>query len=246
MVEPLVQSAFFPLILIPLLLLPLLLQLPGIKGWLGESIMRTGFSMSLPGDTYRVINNVTIPDGQGGTTQIDHVVVSIYGLFVVETKHYKGWIFGAEGDRQWTQRIHGNHSQKFQNPLRQNYKHTECLRELLGLTKEQVKSVVVFTGDCRIKTPNKLPENVGYPRDCTQYIKAHLSAILTPAEAYAIEVLSARSGLSPTGAARANIRLMSETPVGRPPLSWELPSERLLPHCQGRNARCAVQNAVPR
>lgn len=149
------------------------IRLPGVKGWIGETLMRLGFAFFLPKETYRIINNVTIPDGQGGTTQIDHIIVSAYGLFVIETKHYRGWIFGGENDRQWTQKIHGRHSQTFGNPLRQNYKHTECLRALLDLTRNQVKSVVVFTGECALKTRDKLPKHVTDPGGCVVYIKSH-------------------------------------------------------------------------
>lgn len=105
--------------LVVVLMLAWLSRFAVVKGWIGETIMRLMFCFLLSSEQYRVINDVTIPDGRGGTTQIDHVIVSIYGLFVVETKHYKGWIFGSERDRKWTQKIHGNHSQQFQNPLRQ-------------------------------------------------------------------------------------------------------------------------------
>jgi len=87
--------------------------LPGVKGWIGETLMRLQFSLFLPKTSYRVINNVTIPDNQGGTTQIDHVIVSPYGIFVVETKHYKGWIFGDPQQPTWTQMIHKRTSRNF-------------------------------------------------------------------------------------------------------------------------------------
>ncbi|MBN2450987.1 MAG: NERD domain-containing protein [Lentisphaeria bacterium] len=76
----------------------------------------------------------------------------------------KGWIFAGKHDHQWTQKVHRNHSQRFQNPLLQNYKHTECLRGLLGLTKNKVPSVAVFTGECTLKTRDKLPEHGKKPR----------------------------------------------------------------------------------
>jgi hypothetical protein len=65
---------------------------------------------------------------QGSTTQIDHVLVSVYGIFVIETKNMKGWIFGDERSAQWTQSIFGKKS-RFQNPLRQNYRHVKALAE---------------------------------------------------------------------------------------------------------------------
>ena len=42
---------------------------------------------------YIILNDIMLPT-QYGTTQIDHIVVSPYGIFVIETKNYKGWIFG--------------------------------------------------------------------------------------------------------------------------------------------------------
>lgn len=40
---------------------------------------------------YIVLNDVLLP-AKNGTSQVDHIVVSPYGIFVIETKNYKGWI----------------------------------------------------------------------------------------------------------------------------------------------------------
>lgn len=39
------------------------------------------------------LHNITLRLEDGSTTQIDHVLVSTKGIFVIETKHYRGWIF---------------------------------------------------------------------------------------------------------------------------------------------------------
>ncbi|MGR5279715.1 nuclease-related domain-containing protein, partial [Vibrio rotiferianus] len=91
----------------------------------------------------------------------DHIVVSKYGIFVVETKNMKGWIFGSARQRQWTQKIY-RHSSKFQNPLHQNYKHIKALETLLGCSEEHLHSVIVFIGDSTFKT--EMPPNVTYAR----------------------------------------------------------------------------------
>jgi hypothetical protein len=52
------------------------------------------------------LNDIYLPLDDGSTTQIDHVVVSPFGVFVIETKTYKGWIFGNPRDAQWTQALH--------------------------------------------------------------------------------------------------------------------------------------------
>jgi len=58
---------------------------------------------------YAVFHDLYLPRPDGkGTAQIDHVVVSPFGIFVIETKNMAGWIFGDERSRQWTQSIYGN------------------------------------------------------------------------------------------------------------------------------------------
>jgi len=75
---------------------------PVIKGWLGEKTVSLYLHM-LPQTEYAVMNDVILSTDTG-TTQIDHVVVSFYGIFVIETKNYKGWIYGNEDSEQWTQK----------------------------------------------------------------------------------------------------------------------------------------------
>jgi len=97
-----------------------------------------------------LLNNITLATPEG-TTQIDHVLVADTGIFVIETKHYSGWIFGDPQERQWTQAIYRKKS-RFQNPLHQNYGHIKALQTLFDLPAEDFHSVVVFTGDAEFKT----------------------------------------------------------------------------------------------
>jgi restriction system protein len=76
------------------------------KGCVGEMQGTLAAKIRLDPQVYRSINNVTIP-AANGTTQIDRVIVSKYGIFVVETKNIKGWIYGDENKAQWTQVLHG-------------------------------------------------------------------------------------------------------------------------------------------
>ncbi len=72
---------------------------------------------------YRHYHNIILKTEQGDLTEIDHLITSPYGIFVIEVKNYKGWIFGAEHQAHWVQQ-HFKRKHQFQNPLRQNYKHT--------------------------------------------------------------------------------------------------------------------------
>lgn len=109
-------------------------RLPWVKGWLGELVVRLILAFGLDGKSGRVVHNVTLETGDG-TTQIDHVLISRFGIFVIETKNMRGWIFGDPRQTQWTQRIYRN-SFRFQNPLRQNYRHQQALAYALGAKEE--------------------------------------------------------------------------------------------------------------
>ena len=149
-----------------------------IKGALGELHGRAASKFFLDDKVYRSIHNVTIPTKDGTTTQIDHVIVSRYGVFVVEAKNYDGWIFGSERDAQWTQSLFGKKS-RFQNPLRQNYRHIAALVEFLGLPEDRFHSIVMFWGDAEIKT--KLPANV-LTKGYTAYIKSKTEVMFSDDE----------------------------------------------------------------
>lgn len=97
-----------------------------------------------------LINNVTLY-AANGTTQIDHILVAETGIFIIETKHYTGWIFGNPKEAQWTQVIYKKKS-RFQNPIRQNFAHQKALLELLKLDAKVVFPLVVFTSDAEFKT----------------------------------------------------------------------------------------------
>lgn len=164
--------------LIPLLILAAVIKSSWFKGKAGEAVVNLSARLFLDKTRYHLIKNVTLPT-EDGTTQIDHIIVSRYGVFVVETKNMKGWIFGNAKQRYWTQKIF-KYSQKFQNPLHQNYKHVKTLQNLLDLSDEQVFSVVVFVGDSTFKTP--LPENVTHGGGYVRYIKARIEQRLSDVE----------------------------------------------------------------
>jgi hypothetical protein len=129
---------------------------PWFKGVAGEMRVHITIKTRLDKNKYHVLKNVIVPTVDG-TTQIDHVIVSEYGVFVIETKNMKGWIFGGARQKTWTQKIHG-HTNSFQNPLHQNRKQVKTLKAHLALSDQQLFSVVVFVGSSTFKT--EMPENV--------------------------------------------------------------------------------------
>lgn len=131
-------------------------KLPVVKGWWGEFVVHNLLAISLPKSKYVIFKDVLLPF-EDGTTQIDHIVLSPAGIFVIETKNMKGWIFGNSRQKMWTQKIYRS-NYKFQNPIRQNYKHLLALESTLEVPKEDMTSIVVFVGNSTFKT--KRPSEV--------------------------------------------------------------------------------------
>ncbi len=158
-----------------LILLAALYQLfkPTIKGWFGEKKVAR-YLRKLP-DEYTVLNDVILHT-ETGTTQIDHIVVSPYGVFVIETKNYKGWIFGGEKSEQWTQNIYG-HKNSFMNPLRQNYAHVKAVEARLSqFPSLPVILIVAFSPDCDLKV--KTESHVVYFRQVPAVIRKYAEKIV--------------------------------------------------------------------
>ena len=152
---------------------------PILKGKMGEFAVSAHVKLYLDKDHYILLNDCTLPDEQNQTTQIDHILLSPFGVFVIETKNYKGWIFGGERQKTWTQKIYKK-SFKFQNPLHQNYKHQKVLEAVLAdiIDPALIHSVVVFMPDCEFKT--QMPSNVFRGAAWTDYIKSFADPVIPP------------------------------------------------------------------
>jgi len=106
---------------------------------------------------YHLMNHVTL-QMKDGTTQVDHILVSRFGVFVIETKDYKGWIFANANQANWTQVLF-KLKFRFQNPIFQNIRHVRAVQGLLDfLPPGAIKSVVVFTGEGEFMT--EIPQGV--------------------------------------------------------------------------------------
>lgn len=149
---------------------------PKVKGRIGEKRVSARLRGGL-GDGYEILDDVYMPSREGETTQIDHVVVSPCGIFVVETKNWTGWIFGDAQSAKWTQIVHRKKS-SFQNPIRQNYRHICELGRNLGIDRSLFISVVAVTGDCTFKT--EMPEGVVYSRQAAEYIRSFTRELIKP------------------------------------------------------------------
>lgn len=129
---------------------------------------------------YFLFNNLIVPSEVLGTTQIDHVVVSRYGIFVIENKDLNGWVYANDNHKKWTQTLNRRSKYTFQNPLIQNFAHISALKEQLPFIKNQMFNVVVFSPRAQFKTEK--PEGVMYPWELTDFILSKNEPILKEVE----------------------------------------------------------------
>jgi hypothetical protein len=123
-----------------------------IKGLVGEKKV-VAILKKLNPQEYKIINN-KIFDFNKSKAQIDHLIISNYGIFVIETKNFEGTIFGEEDSNYWTQKFY-NSKENFRNPIKQNAWHIEALKNILAKYPQATYySIIVFTknSDLRIKT----------------------------------------------------------------------------------------------
>jgi len=152
------------------------LRSPTFKGALGEIRVQHSLRALLNDNEYRLFHDLTLP-ARDGTTQIDHVIVSRFGVFVIETKNMKGWIFGSPDHAVWTQVVYRRKS-KFQNPIRQNYKHVKAVQELLHVKANMVHGVVAFVGSGTPKSA--MPLGVVWSvRSLAEFIKSKREVVLS-------------------------------------------------------------------
>lgn len=124
-----------------------LAYLPQLKGNVGER--RIQKLLESLGEDVKIFNDLYVPKKSGEMTQIDHVLLSSHGIFVIETKNYTGWIFGSENQRNWTQTIYKKKS-RFYNPVMQNNTHIKALQNYLNMDVT-LHSIIVFSNAATFK-----------------------------------------------------------------------------------------------
>ena len=133
----------FFITLIILLIGFIVLSLPSVKGRIGEARVNGKLKRLVQRYGGNLFHNVMVEGENGKTSQIDHIYVCEYGIFVIETKNYAGRIYGKDDQREWTQVLaFGNTKNHFYNPVKQNWTHVMRIKERLG--DVQPESVVVF------------------------------------------------------------------------------------------------------
>lgn len=153
-----------------------ILKSPKTKGRIGESSVRRKLD-KLNSKEYKVLHDLMIRRTNGRTSQIDHVVISRYGVFVIETKNYKGWIVGSEKSEYWTQVLY-RRKERLYSPIRQNYGHIKALEEHLEDGTIPFVSIIAFTTRAELKL-QEMTTDVVYTTDLARTIQTYKKAVLS-------------------------------------------------------------------
>ena len=123
-----------------------------IRGFMGEFWVKTELN-KLPKDKYTVLNNIMLKTNTS-THQIDHIIISKFGIFVIEMKNYYGLITGDKYKDKWIQHL-GKQKYYFNNPIHQNYGHIKALEEVLHLKEDKFISVICISNQAKVKVNDK-------------------------------------------------------------------------------------------
>jgi hypothetical protein len=191
---------------IPVLLIALLVRAarPRRQGAAGESFVHRKLQ-ALDPKRYFVLTNLMLPSGRGNrTTEIDHVVISQYGIFCIETKGVPGIVRGSADAEYWTH-AGGFVTKKFYNPLRQNNSHIRALEALLRVTYPDVPIVpfVVFTQAKRLIVSGA--DCVGGVSDALRMIQGYARPVLSEYDITNIRGILMRSNITSAAARRTHI-----------------------------------------
>ncbi|WP_456272434.1 nuclease-related domain-containing protein [Bacillus sp. AK031] len=154
-------------------------QVAARKGEIGE--YKIDIQLDQLPKEYRYLSDLLVknPKAKSGYSQIDHVVLTPYGIFAIETKNYQGTIYGGKERKTWL--VNGKF--KMMNPFVQNYGHIKALTSLID-TKyhEFFISMVSFTKRCTFKVDldyRKIASNeiIVYDIELSEFIHRKVSVL---------------------------------------------------------------------
>lgn len=153
-----------------------------LKGYVGER--RVVRKLRWLGKQYTSYHDVYVTKANGELTQVDHIVTSPFGIFVIETKNYRGAIFGSEDDKYWTQAL-GSHKFSFYSPIFQNRAHVNAVKHTIK-QNVPIHSIIVFSNEATLKLPTFERATVIALKDVRKQIKQYNDPKITPQQLAAI------------------------------------------------------------
>ncbi len=148
-----------------------------LRGREGERRVHETLTRCLDRKIYHMISDVTLPT-ENGTAQIDHVVVSPFGVFVIETKTIAGLVIGGHHDATWRV-FFRKREYPMRNPCLQQKTHIKALKSVLQLPDYVFVSFVVFAGTAKLgkNMPDEICSLYDSTEKITQYKKQRFTTL---------------------------------------------------------------------
>lgn len=154
-------------------------QLPRLREWNNRRQTNSAMEFLLESSDYYLMKDVVLLTFEG-LIQIDLIIVSRFGVFVVATYQYSGMIDGTDVGDTWTQISKDKERHEFQNPSYQNRKNTDTLKSLIDIDKNKIFPVVVFDAISAFKHTMMARTTRG--GDFLHYIRSKQELLLTTKE----------------------------------------------------------------
>jgi hypothetical protein len=134
-------------------------------------------------NTHYVYNDISVRSGMR-KAQIDHLVVCPKGIFLIETKNWRGRIVGEESEKAWLQyRYPDSPARRVANPVLQNQRHVSVLEAVLRSGATPLMAIVpllVFTArHATLEVPNHRAVML-WKAELTDYIRRYEGAETYP------------------------------------------------------------------
>ncbi len=106
----------------------------------------------LDNNTYRLISNVNF---KSSDLKIDHIVLSTYGVFIIQRYHFTGVLSGTRSDQTWTLN-HKNKQRNINNPLKLlETKISEFSKEL-NIKPKYIIPIIAYSNATKLEVEPKL------------------------------------------------------------------------------------------
>lgn len=137
------------------LIIALIVGLSGLFSILRKKVSRSyleGQLNQLDKNVYHQISNVSFEDLD---QKVDHLVLSIYGIFVIKRENYNGLIHGSENDDDWTVQTKKQIT-TLKNPIKTMETTTQAIAKELKVKEKSVYPIIAFSNSAQLEIDNKL------------------------------------------------------------------------------------------
>lgn len=133
----------------------------------------------------KIYRNLYAPAGRGRSAEIDLLLISASGLWIIEVKSRTGYVVGSR-TREWSQhyKLPGARAKKiikFYSPVKQCARQQAVISRWLGVQPKHIKGLVVFPDRTRLKVPSRA-ENCTVLQ--THLVASHLRRCLASRDEY--------------------------------------------------------------